>query len=78
MPTTRPFRSGNSQAVRIPAELAYDDPDIELTVVRQGDTIVIEPARPTLREMVAKLRALPRPAEVEKREPIEFPDRERN
>ncbi|MGO9743589.1 MAG: AbrB/MazE/SpoVT family DNA-binding domain-containing protein [Roseiarcus sp.] len=76
MAVTRPFRSGNSQAVRIPADLAYEDYDIELTVTRQGDEIVIRPARPTLRELAAKLRELPKPKDVETREPIELPERE--
>ena len=76
MPRTRAFKSGNSQAVRIPAELAYDDTSVDLTITRHGDTIVIQPARPSLREMVAALRAMPKPSEVEVREPIEVPDRE--
>ena len=45
MPLTRAFKSGNSQAVRIPAELAYDDMNVELTIARHGDVIVIQPAR---------------------------------
>jgi hypothetical protein len=36
MPFTRAFKSGNSQAVRIPAEIAYAGTDIELTVTRLG------------------------------------------
>ena len=30
MATTRLFRNGNSQAVRIPAELAYERSDLDL------------------------------------------------
>jgi hypothetical protein len=40
--------------------------------------IVIRPSRPSVREMVAALRAMPKPAEVEAYEPIELPDREQN
>jgi antitoxin VapB len=76
VPVTRAFKSGNSQAVRIPAELAYDDLNIELTIERQGDTLVIRPERPSLKEMVDKLRSMPKPPEIEVREPIEMPDRE--
>ncbi len=76
MPVTRAFKSGNSQAVRIPAELAYEDVSVELTISRHGDTIVIHPTRPSMRDMVAALRALPKPSEIEVREPIEFPDRD--
>ena len=43
MPRTRAFKSGNSQAVRIPAELAYTDTDIDLEISRVGDVITIFP-----------------------------------
>ena len=56
MPMTRAFKSGNSQAVRIPAELAFEDLDVELSISRHGDVIMIEPARPTLRDMVEALQ----------------------
>ena len=75
MPRTRVFRSGNSQAVRIPAELAYEDAAAELTINRHGDVITLYPARTGLEEAVARLRALPKPPEVERREPIDMPDR---
>jgi antitoxin VapB len=38
MPRTRVFKSGNSQAVRIPAELAYADTDM-VEITRLGDVI---------------------------------------
>ena len=41
--TSRVFRSGNSQAVRIPRELAYDDVGQEVEVERKGDTLLIRP-----------------------------------
>jgi len=44
---TRQFRAGNSQAVRLPAKLAYP-PETELTVTRIGQKIIIEPAAKTL------------------------------
>ena len=75
MATTRVFKSGNSQAVRIPAELAYSDPAQELTITRNGDVITIYPARRSLRQAVAELREMAKPYEVEVREPIEVPDR---
>jgi antitoxin VapB len=78
MSTTRAFRSGNSQAVRIPAELAYADIAAELTITRLGDVITIFPARGGLREAVAALRALPNPPAVERRDPIDLPDRHDN
>jgi len=75
MPLTRAFKSGNSQAVRIPAELAYEDTNVELSIDRYGDVIVIAPARQNLREMVAALRAMPKPSRIEPYEPMELPDR---
>jgi antitoxin VapB len=75
MPLTRAFKSGNSQAVRIPAELAYDDVGVDLTITRMGDVIVIAPARATAKDAIAKLRAMADPLSREVREPIEMPDR---
>lgn len=45
MTTTRLFKNGNSQAVRIPAELAYRNLDVELVIERHGDELRIRPAR---------------------------------
>ncbi|HTZ65937.1 MAG TPA: AbrB family transcriptional regulator [Roseiarcus sp.] len=75
MPLTRAFKSGNSQAVRIPAELAYPDVNVELTIERHGDVIVISPVRGSMAEAVAKLRALAKRGQPQVREPIEMPDR---
>jgi antitoxin VapB len=44
MASTRLFRNGNSQAVRIPAELAYERSDLELEIERSGDELRIRPA----------------------------------
>ncbi|QDQ28971.1 AbrB family transcriptional regulator [Chitinimonas arctica] len=48
MHTTKIFRNGNSQAVRIPAELSYPRTDIELEIERVGDELRIRPARQSL------------------------------
>lgn len=77
MATTRVFKSGNSQAVRIPAEIAYEDMSRELTITRHGDVITIYPVRASIAEAVAKLRAMPKPASIEVYEPTELPERER-
>ncbi|ALM84414.1 type II toxin-antitoxin system VapB family antitoxin [Bordetella sp. N] len=45
MQLTKLFRTGDSQAVCIPAELAYDRTDIELEIERIGDEIRIRPVR---------------------------------
>jgi antitoxin VapB len=54
MQTTKAFRNGNSQAVRIPAEIAYDRTDIELEIERVGDEIRIRPARRPLTGVLKK------------------------
>ena len=73
MATTRIFKSGNSQAVRIPAELAYADTSVELKITRLGDVITIFPQRRGLAAAVEALRALPKPGAVEVRDVIELP-----
>ena len=78
MPLTRVFKSGNSQAVCIPAEIAYKDVNLELTIERHGDVMIMQPARTSIKEMVAKLRAMPKPPEIETYVPTELPDRERD
>lgn len=45
MQLTKIFRNGNSQAVRIPSEIAFERTDIELEIERVGDEIRIRPAR---------------------------------
>jgi antitoxin VapB len=45
MANTKLFKNGNSQAVRIPSELAYSSWDIELVIERLGDELRIRPAR---------------------------------
>lgn len=77
MPLTRIFKSGNSQAVRIPAELAYADLSLDLKITRMGDVITIFPVRHSLKDAVASLRDLPKPQEVELREPIDMPERDK-
>ena len=54
MHTTRAFKNGNSQAVRIPADLAYERTDIDLEIEREGDEIRIRPARRSLSGVLAK------------------------
>ena len=73
---TRAFKSGNSQAIRVPAEIAYQDAAAELEITRSGDVITIYPVQNNLKSLVEELLRLPKPSEIEEREPIEIPDRE--
>lgn len=54
MVVTRIFRNGNSQAVRIPAELAYERSDLDVEIERVGDELRIRPARRSLEGALAK------------------------
>lgn len=54
MQTTKVFRNGNSQAIRIPSELAYERTDIELEIERIGEEIRIRPARRPLVDVLKK------------------------
>jgi len=51
---TKAFRNGNSQAVRIPAGLAYDSTDVILEIERVGDELRIRPARRSLSGVLKK------------------------
>jgi antitoxin VapB len=76
MALTRAFKSGNSQAVRIPADLAYDDIAQDLRITRLGDVITIAPATSSLAKAAAILAELPRLPEIERIERIDLPDRD--
>jgi antitoxin VapB len=54
MSTTRIFRNGNSQAVRIPADLAYERTDMEMQIERIGDELRIRPARRSLADVMQR------------------------
>jgi antitoxin VapB len=54
MVNTKLFKNGNSQAVRIPSELAYTAWDIDLVIERDGDELRIRPARKRLDNALEK------------------------
>jgi len=54
MTHTRLFKNGNSQAVRIPAELAYSSWDIDLVIEREGDELRIRPAHRRMGDVLGK------------------------
>ena len=56
--STRLFRNGNSQAVRIPKALAFDSVDIEVEIERRGDELIVRPASRPLTGLGAALRKL--------------------
>ena len=42
--TSRVFRSGNSEAVRLPKAVAFGQ-EVEVTIVKTGDVLTISPKR---------------------------------
>lgn len=57
---TRLFRSGNSQAVRIPKELAFPGDLRDVQIERQGDALIVRPAaRGTLAAALQAFAAFP-------------------
>ena len=58
MATAKVFKSGNSQAIRLPKEFRLNVKEVEIT--RQGDDIVIrQPKKPTLIDAYNALRSMP-------------------
>lgn len=72
---SRTFRSGNSEAVRLPKDVAFGE-GVELVIVRSGDVMTIYPAATTIADMIARLDALPVPREVEARDLEALPERD--
>ncbi|HRH86845.1 MAG TPA: type II toxin-antitoxin system VapB family antitoxin [Rubrivivax sp.] len=57
MGLTKVFRSGNSQAVRIPREFQFDTAEVEIE--RRGDEVVLRRPRRDLRRAFDALAAIP-------------------
>lgn len=70
---TKPFKSGNSQAVRLPKGFSYPE-GTELEMVRDGDVVTLRPARISMKQMIAELRKLPS-VPIEVRDTDIFPER---
>jgi antitoxin VapB len=65
MGTTKIFKSGNSLAVRLPRDLAFGEGE-EVTVSREGESLIIRPLRMKMAELVRRLGASPPPSYVER------------
>jgi len=57
MSTARIFRSGNSQAVRLPKAFRFDVKSVE--IFRRGEEVVLRKPRRTLARAFALLAAMP-------------------
>jgi antitoxin VapB len=71
---TRTFRSGNSEALRLPRDVAFGE-GVELEIVRSGDVMTIYPVRTSISEMIDRLNSLPVPPSIESRDDEELPER---
>lgn len=72
---SKTFKSGNSEAVRLPKEVALGA-NVEVVIRKNGDTLTITPKRKkTVSGLIAALAKLPRPDRPWKRERIIFPKR---
>jgi len=71
--TSRTFRSGNSDAVRLPKEVSVG-PGVEVEIERAGVVVTMKPKRPSVQDMIAALDALPKPSRIQKR-PVILPPR---
>jgi antitoxin VapB len=78
MATSRVFKAGNSQAVRIPRALAFDRGISEVNVERRGDALVIRPIKPSSTQLVETIKALTGKAPRRNRPEIDWPDRQRD
>lgn len=77
---TKTFKSGNSVAVRLPKGFAIPE-GVEVELDKSGDVVTIRLARNAAEEQARmlkwldELKAMPKPPEIQKREPILFPKR---
>lgn len=58
MRTVSIFKNGNNRAIRLPRDLDFDGVS-ELEIVREGDSIILRPVRPTWSSFVQLDRADP-------------------
>jgi antitoxin VapB len=72
MTKARVFKSGNSQAVRLPKEFRFESKEVE--IFRRGDEIVLREKPRSLAELLEKLPPWPEDFEV----PPELPQQERD
>ena len=73
---TRVFRSGNSQAVRIPAELAFGDDVEAVEIERRGNTLTLRPVGGTLDDLMDVFASFTPDFMATGREPNEQAERE--
>ncbi|EEI7992811.1 AbrB/MazE/SpoVT family DNA-binding domain-containing protein [Salmonella enterica subsp. enterica] len=58
MRTVSVFKNGNNRAIRLPRDLDFDGVN-ELEIFREGDTIILRPARPSWGSFRHEEKAIP-------------------
>lgn len=71
---TRTFKSGNSEALRLPRDVAFGE-DVEHVITRSGDVMTIYSVAASLPAMIECLSSLPAPSTIERRDEQELPER---
>ena len=72
---SKTFKSGNSEALRLPKEVAFGL-DVEVTIRKVGETLTVSPkGKKTVAQLIEALEKLPAPERKMKRVRIEFPKR---
>jgi antitoxin VapB len=77
---SKTFKSGNSIALRLPRALGIEA-DVEMRIEKDGDALVIRPAKDPaaekakLRRLIERLDEIGAVGEIGKRDPIEIPER---
>lgn len=56
---TKAFKNGNSEAVRIPGETAFESTDIELNIKRIRNKIIIQPVAKSPGDLLRQMKAIP-------------------
>ncbi|EJK7328140.1 AbrB/MazE/SpoVT family DNA-binding domain-containing protein [Escherichia coli] len=58
MRTVSIFRNGNNRAIRLPRDLDFEGVS-ELEIIREGDSIILRPVRPTWSSFLEREKADP-------------------
>ncbi|MAZ05750.1 type II toxin-antitoxin system VapB family antitoxin [Marinobacter sp. SS8-8] len=58
MRTVSIFKNGKNQAIRLPADMAYEGVG-ELEILREGDVITLRPVRPSWASLLEMPKATP-------------------
>lgn len=56
---TKILKKGKDQLIKIPAELSYEQDNLELEIIRIGDELRIRPAQRSIETILKKFKTLP-------------------